>query len=78
MFCFFHSSCSDPYHFALSLVIAFCCILLASFLAFVVWFIVDCCIHTSDCNQLSLDNYSSIIDLRNRVRSLEDKYSELT
>lgn len=77
MTCLFHQDCSDPYHFVLSLITVLGGFVLAFLLVFFIGYIIFCCIHTHDCNSLSHDNYSSILDLKSRVRSLEEKYSEL-
>lgn len=76
--CFFHSDCYDVFHIICCFGVVLLGIVLLSFLITLIISIVECCIHTSDCNALSLDNQLDLRSLELRVEQLERKVSKNT
>lgn len=75
MLCIFHSTCSDPLHSALSILIVLCAIFLTwALLTFVGW-CINCAFHTSECNSIAIDNSRKLEELSKRINSLENQSS---
>ena len=77
IYCFFHSSCYDPFHIAICFfVVIFSLLAVGGLISFLCW-CAGCAIHTGLCNSLSHDNSKKIRDLERRISELESDRKEV-
>lgn len=76
--CLFCENCNELSHMVMSFFAIFGALIFGIFIILVCIAIAQFAIHTSECNQLSHDNYRRILDLTARLRVLESERESYT